>query len=302
MTLEMVLNDLSLITPVDNPGIARAMMTKLIEVLSAAKIYGVKTLRTQDNIYDLLLATDYPVSRWLKDDRQVDREERSFFLRELDRKTPLLTEVNDRTIQENAELSDFSYQGQPAYALGVAYLLQALAVSFNSDSQWDYDSLNLEIIKLDESTDSMVNSNAAIVHASRREHILQHQSWIKSRLQAKPWQIQDNLLPCYCTVEGKNLIAEWLDSIKDPQTREFITARLSQVKQGLLGDCKPLVNGGGVWELRIFARAAYRIYYGQVTKTQFILLCGGDKSSQSQDIKNAKQYWQDYNKRQEAKA
>jgi putative addiction module killer protein len=304
MTVEMVLNDLSLITPVDNQGLARAMMTELIEVLSTAKIYGVKTLRTQDNLYEMILAPDYPVSRWLSDSQLVEREERSFFLRELDKKTPLLIEVNDQTIQENAELSDFKYQGQPAYALGVAHLLNALAVSFNSSSEWDCDRLNLETTRLDESTDSIVltDSIETVVHASRREHILQHQSWIKSRLEAKPWQIQDDLLPCYYTAKGKNLIAEWLDSIKDSQTREFITARLSQVKQGLLGDCKPLVNGAGVWELRIFARAAYRIYYGQVTKTQFILLCGGDKSSQSQDISNAKQYWQDYNNRQKPKA
>jgi hypothetical protein len=90
MMVEMVLNDLSLNTPVDNPGLAREMMTKLIEVLSAAKIYGVKTLRTQDNLYEMILAPDYPVSRWLSDSQLVEREERSFFSRELDKKTPLL--------------------------------------------------------------------------------------------------------------------------------------------------------------------------------------------------------------------
>jgi putative addiction module killer protein len=186
-----------------------------------------------------------------------------------------LIEVNDQTIQENAELSDFRYQGQPAYALGVAYLLNALAVSFNSASEWDCDSLNLEITKLDGFTDSIVfvDSIETVVHASRREHILQHHSWIKSRLEAKPWQTQDALLPCYCTAEGKNLIAEWLDSIKDPQTRASITARLSQVKQGILGDRKPITEGDGVRELRIFHPTSYRIYYGQVSMTQLILLC-----------------------------
>jgi putative addiction module killer protein len=289
MAVEMVLNDLSLITPVDSQGLARAIMTELIEVLSTAKIYGVKTLRTQDNLYNLLLAPDYPVARWLKDSL-VEREERSFFLRELDTKTPLLAEIDDQSIKENEELSDFMYQGKPAYALGVAYLLQALAISFNS-------SLNLEIIQLDDSTGQMflTNRTEEIVHASRREHILKHQGWIKSCLEIIPWQIQDDLLPCYCTVEGNNPISEWLNSIKDSQTREIIVARLNQVKRGILGDCKPMTDGEGVCEMRIFDRAAHRIYYGNVAPNQFLLLCGGDKSTQKKDIINAKQYWQDHN-------
>jgi putative addiction module killer protein len=296
MAVEMVLNDLSLIAPVSSQGLARAIMTELIEVLSTAKIYGVKTLRTQDNLYNLLLAPDYPVARWLKDSL-VEREERSFFLRELDTKTPLLAEIDDQSIKENEELSDFMYQGKPAYALGVAHLLQALAISFNSAPQWDCDKLNLEIIQLDDSTSQMflTNKTEEIVHASRREHILKHQGWIKSCLEITPWQIQDTLLPCYFTVEGNNPMSEWLNSIEDPRTREFITARLNQVKQGILGDVKRLVNGDGVWEIRIFYGAGYRIYYGNVTPNQLLLLCGGDKSTQKKDIINAKQYWQDHN-------
>jgi putative addiction module killer protein len=297
MAVEMVLNDLSLITPVDSQGFARAIMTELIEVLSTAKIYGIKTLRTQDNLYELLLAPDYPVSRWLEDSRHVEREERSFFLRELDKKTPLLAEINDQTIKENEELSDFKYQGKPAYALGVAYLLQAIAISFNSASEWDSDHLNLEITKLDNSTDQMilVNNTEQIVHASRRGHILTHQAWIESCIKIEPWQIQDNLLPCHFTVAGKCPISEWLDSIKDSQTREIIVARLNQVKRGILGDCKPITDGEGVCEMRIFDHAAHRIYYGNVAPNQLLLLCGGDKSTQKKDIINAKQYWRDHN-------
>jgi putative addiction module killer protein len=296
MAVEMVLNDLSLITPVSSQGLARAIMTELIEVLSTAKIYGVKTLRTQDNLYELLLAPDYPVSRWLNDG-QVEREERSFFRGKLDTITPLLAEINDQTIKENEELSDFKYQGKPAYALGIAHLLQAIAISFNSESQWDCDRLNLEIIKLDNSMDEMilVNNTEQIVHASRREHILTHQVWIESCLKIAPWQIQDNLLPCYCTVECNNPISEWLNSIKDSQTREIIVARLNQVKRGILGDCKPITDGEGVCEMRIFDRAGHRIYYGNVAPNQLLLLCGGDKSTQKKDIINAKQYWRDHN-------
>jgi putative addiction module killer protein len=49
-------------------------------------------------------------------------------------------------------------------------------------------------------------------------------------------------------------------------------------------------------ELKIDYGPGYRVYFGQVGTKLVILLCGGDKSSQAKDIKNAIEYWADYNK------
>jgi putative addiction module killer protein len=49
-----------------------------------------------------------------------------------------------------------------------------------------------------------------------------------------------------------------------------------------------------VFELRIHLGAGYRIYYGKDGKDIVLLLCGGDKSTQSKDIKKAKFFWEDY--------
>jgi putative addiction module killer protein len=53
------------------------------------------------------------------------------------------------------------------------------------------------------------------------------------------------------------------------------------------GDVKAV--GGGVSEMRIDYGAGYRVYYKQTGKTVVLLLCGGDKSTQAQDIRRAKQ-------------
>ena len=47
-------------------------------------------------------------------------------------------------------------------------------------------------------------------------------------------------------------------------------------------------------ELRLFFGAGYRVYFGEHGNQIIVLLCGGDKDSQSKDIKQAKIYWQEY--------
>ena len=62
--------------------------------------------------------------------------------------------------------------------------------------------------------------------------------------------------------------------------------------EGLYGDCQSVREG--ILELRMFFGSGYRVYFGEDEDNIVILLCGGDKDSQNQDIKNAKEYWRDY--------
>lgn len=78
----------------------------------------------------------------------------------------------------------------------------------------------------------------------------------------------------------------WWTKLRDQRARALVAARLDRLAYGLAGDVQPV--GDGVSELRIHYGPGYRVYYKQRGATIVILLCGGDKSSQDQDIKAAK--------------
>lgn len=77
----------------------------------------------------------------------------------------------------------------------------------------------------------------------------------------------------------------WLDGLKDPVTRLRLARRLDKAQRGNLGDVKAV--GDGVFEMREHFGAGWRMYYIQRNGTLIIMLGGGDKSTQSNDIAKA---------------
>ncbi len=100
----------------------------------------------------------------------------------------------------------------------------------------------------------------------------------------------------YVTEDDKKPFVTWISKLKDVKGRGVIKARINRLRLGNFGDCKPV--GDGVWELRIDFGPGYRVYYGQTGKQLVLLLCGGDKDTQSADITTAKRYWADYKLRE----
>ncbi|MEN6435964.1 MAG: type II toxin-antitoxin system RelE/ParE family toxin [Anaerolineaceae bacterium] len=78
---------------------------------------------------------------------------------------------------------------------------------------------------------------------------------------------------------------KWFASLQDRNARMRIDVRIRRISLGNLGDVKPV--GEGVFEIRIDYGPGYRVYFLQEGVTLIILICGGDKSSQSRDIKRA---------------
>src|SRR3989338_858351 len=99
----------------------------------------------------------------------------------------------------------------------------------------------------------------------------------------------------YETPDGKKPAQAWLYSLRDTMARAKLRARIDRVKLGNFGKCDPV--GQGIMELKLDFGPGYRIYFGQMSQTLIILLCGGDKSTQSKDIKKAQEYWADYKRR-----
>ncbi|PZA00028.1 type II toxin-antitoxin system RelE/ParE family toxin [Gammaproteobacteria bacterium 2W06] len=86
-------------------------------------------------------------------------------------------------------------------------------------------------------------------------------------------------------VRTTEVFADWLKRLRDPQGKAAVLRRVERIGQGNPGDTKPV--GGGVREMRIPTGPGYRVYYVMRGATVFVLLCPGDKSSQSRDIEQA---------------
>lgn len=102
-------------------------------------------------------------------------------------------------------------------------------------------------------------------------------------------------LQVYRDAEGEEPFTIWLDSMRDKEGQKRIRVRLRRVEQGNFGDCEPI--GEGLSELRMFFGRGYRVYIGEDEENIVILLCGGDKGTQTQDIKTAKAYWKEHKSR-----
>lgn len=102
----------------------------------------------------------------------------------------------------------------------------------------------------------------------------------------------------YETDDGNCPLVSWLDRLRDSRARARIKKRLDRVELGNLGDVRSV--GEGVLELKVDYGPGYRVYFSEIGSTVVLLLCGGDKSTQRQDILKAKQYWTDFQQRQDA--
>ena len=78
----------------------------------------------------------------------------------------------------------------------------------------------------------------------------------------------------------------WIRRLRDRRAVAKINARLRNVSIGNLGDTTSV--GDGVFEMRIHYGPGYRLYFLREGPAVIVLLCGGDKDSQSRDIERAR--------------
>lgn len=101
-------------------------------------------------------------------------------------------------------------------------------------------------------------------------------------------------LEIYQNRNGNEPFIEWISAIRDKVTAARIRSRLRRIeKGGNLGDHRSV--GDGVFELRLQFGSGYRIYFGKIGDDTILLLRGGDKGSQRQDIAKSKIDWKTCN-------
>ncbi|MBX3331238.1 MAG: type II toxin-antitoxin system RelE/ParE family toxin [Nitrospira sp.] len=86
-------------------------------------------------------------------------------------------------------------------------------------------------------------------------------------------------------IRKTQIFVQWLDGLVDIRARARVLARIRRLAEGNAGDVKPV--GEGVSEMRIDYGPGYRVYFTKQRREIVVLLAGGDKRTQSADIKTA---------------
>ncbi|WLS79500.1 type II toxin-antitoxin system RelE/ParE family toxin [Erwinia pyri] len=103
----------------------------------------------------------------------------------------------------------------------------------------------------------------------------------------------------YKTTDGRDPFDEFLRNVKDPIAKAKIATRIARMATGNYGDCRPCRES--VSELRIDQGPGYRVYFSDLTDPTdgavSLVLLGGNKKKQDEDIDQAVEYLKDYKSR-----
>jgi len=86
-------------------------------------------------------------------------------------------------------------------------------------------------------------------------------------------------------IRKTDVFARWIDALSDVKARARVLARIERLAAGNPGDVKPV--GVGVSEMRVDYGPGYRVYFKRRGRKLVILLAGGDKSTQTRDVRIA---------------
>ncbi|MEG4328335.1 hypothetical protein QUB37_02505 [Microcoleus sp. AT3-A2] len=233
MDLEMVFNELSARTLAPDISTARQWMSELISTMVAAKGCGLKGIRIQADFHAMILAESYPLSRW-RNDNEVNREERTF-LKTLATKTPLSVDIPDIEIKIKVEDPgcELSLQGIQSESFKVAYYLETLVISLHSEFLWNASRINLDLIQIDENGE-LIGESVEVLHASQKNHVLEHADWIKKRQQTavvdglELWNRRTEL---FSSLEFCDRVSQQIEILVDPKMLRQVVRKLFELDE-----------------------------------------------------------------------
>ena len=97
----------------------------------------------------------------------------------------------------------------------------------------------------------------------------------------------------YIELDGRSPFEEWFMDLNSVAAVK-VTKAVYRLELGNFSNVEGV--GRGVYELKIHFGPGYRVYFGKDGDEIVILLCGGSKKRQSQDIEKAIKFWQEYKK------
>ena len=101
-------------------------------------------------------------------------------------------------------------------------------------------------------------------------------------------------------LQQTEIFRKWRLRLKDERVRALIASRLDRLAYGNSGDVKSV--GEGVSELRIDFGPGFRVYFQRRESRIILLLCGGDKSTQTKDIQLAKRLAKEWSEQDDKQA
>lgn len=217
---DYILNELS-VPPYPDKHIAHDRLTRFVNTCAEAQRMGFGTLRIPfemgDNLYSVFIAPNYPISQWIEEYKHEEVVER---FKLLVTQSPFIVgdEVEEKEQFEGSEyhVVHNGQKGENAKGLGVAHLLNTLAVSFSCRledcSCWNNSTITLNRFYFDESANSQ-EEIVTVIHASNPEHLATHLEWLEAEQKAQAdkckeiWENRTTLFPSliFCGETEKQL-------------------------------------------------------------------------------------------------
>ncbi|MCU5378239.1 hypothetical protein OCA08_13925 [Bacillus cereus] len=230
--MDLVLNELSHKTYLGDVESAKKLMNEFIKVLVLINSKGIQPkLRMKTDIYNLYLTQEYPLTKWIND-RTVDLDKRRLIM-SIITQFPFIDKELESIIYDKVLASDFKFENEVVEGLGIAYLLDSIAISLLMDDRWNTAYLSLQMEFIDEEAETFTE-NIDIRHISTPIHLTEHEDWISStRLKniktgKELWRKKSTLFPSLVFCEH---IEEQITALHEGQTLfKQILKRLFQLE------------------------------------------------------------------------
>lgn len=178
MSVDLVFNELS-VREAPAAEAARAWMAEMVLACNAAQMAGAgRVLLIAENVANLVLAPDYSVWQW-STDPSVDPELRRKFLA-IATYGPFTDKLLDEDTADQLALTEYAYRDRTALGLGVAHILDGLAISAPSEDDWAAGQLRLQLLQLEEDA-SLSTREIDVRQVSTGGLVAEHQAWIAAR-------------------------------------------------------------------------------------------------------------------------